>query len=222
MNPQLSYKFVKRFPVLYQNFGCDPRHSCMAWGFDCGDGWEPIIWQLSLAINEECGYEGPLGLLKSRWLLLKKRWFGRWNDFIYKLSPPVHDKIQLVKGEDNVYRQVVTEKMYPKDQWLKDLLVRILPDKSDKFESTLGHFQRLGLKGFVHHPNTGFAIDQVKEKFGTLRFYCPGNDRIYKYVHMAEELSALMCEVCGKPAELESPGGWYSTVCKEHSRTENE
>ena len=218
MNPQLSYKLVKRFPVLYQNFGCDPRHSCMAWGFDHGDGWEPIIWQLSLAINEECGYEGPKGLLKSHWLLLKKRWFERWNNFWYRLSPPVHDKTKMVRGDDNVWRHVIIEKVYPRDQWLRDLLVRILPDKTADMKSHIGHFQRLGLKGFIHFPNTGFAVDQVKEKFGTLRFYCPGNDRIYNFVHMAEELSALMCEVCGKPGKLESPNGWMSTVCKEHSK----
>jgi hypothetical protein len=218
MNKELTQRLVERFPVLYQNFYESPQNTCMCWGFDHGDGWEPIIWQLSLAIEEELGYSKT----QKWWFLFKKRIFKRWNNFIYKLSPPVHDKIQLVKGEDNVYRQVVTEKMYPRDQWLKDLFVRILPDSSDNFSSRIGSIQRLGLKCLVVHPNTGFAVDQVKEKFGTLRFYCPGNDRIYKYVHMAEELSALMCEVCGKPAKLESPSGWYSTVCKDHSRTESE
>jgi hypothetical protein len=42
--------------------------TCMCWGFDHGDGWFEIIWQLSLAIEEELGYSWP----RERWYLLKK------------------------------------------------------------------------------------------------------------------------------------------------------
>lgn len=193
MSPELSYKLVKRFPILYQNFGCDPRQSCMAWGFEHGDGWFLIIWQLSLALNEELGYETFTGKIRSRWLLFKKRFFKHWNDFIYKLSPVVHDKQKMigtgVKGDP--LRWVVVEKAKPVRPWLKK---------------------------FVRFPNTGFAVDQVKEKFGGLRYYCPGNDRIYALVGLAERLADVTCEVCGKPGKTESPGGWMSTVCKEHSK----
>jgi hypothetical protein len=191
MNQELSYKLVKRFPILYQDFGGDPRQSCMAWGFDHGDGWFLIIWQLSLAINEELGYDS---WWKPRWYLFKKRWFGRWNSLIYKLSPPVQDKTNLVKCKDNVWRHVIVEKVYPRDQWLRDLLVRFLPDKSDNFGSTLGHFQRLGVKALVRFPYTGVAVGQVKEKIGTLRFYSAGNDQIFGFIRMAERLSAATCE----------------------------
>ena len=216
MNNELTQKLVRRFPVLYQDFYESPRNTCMCWGFDHGDGWFDIIWQLSLALEDELGYSG----VQKHWLLFKKRFFKRYNNFWYKLSPPVHNKTKIVKGDDNVWRHVVVEKVYPRDQWLRNLLVKVLPERSSHMHSTIGHFQRLGLKGFVHHPNTGFSVQQVKEKFGGLRYYCPGNERIFRLIRFAEILSKQTCEVCGKPGKLESPHGWMSTVCKEHSRLE--
>ena len=58
---------------------------------------------------------------------------------------------------------------------------------------------------------------QVKEKFGTLRFYADGgNDMTDGMIWMAEALSACTCEVCGKPGKLRG-GGWVKTLCDEHA-----
>jgi hypothetical protein len=60
------------------------------------------------------------------------------------------------------------------------------------------------------------VVDQVKEKFGTLRFYYSGgDDTIDGMVRMAESMSAVMCEKCGAPAETRSPG-WVRTLCETH------
>jgi len=60
------------------------------------------------------------------------------------------------------------------------------------------------------------VVDQVKEKFGTLRFYYHGGDDIIDgMVSMAESMSAVTCEKCGKPG-YQSIGGWIVTLCKEH------
>ena len=57
---------------------------------------------------------------------------------------------------------------------------------------------------------------QVKEKFGTLRFYYQGgDDYISGLVAMAESLSGNTCETCGKPGHRTS-GGWIKTACVEH------
>ena len=43
---------------------------------------------------------------------------------------------------------------------------------------------------------------QIKEKFGTLRFYTSGgNDQIYGMIRMAESMSAVTCEQCGAPGK---------------------
>lgn len=60
------------------------------------------------------------------------------------------------------------------------------------------------------------VLDQVKEKFGTLRFYYTGgDDYIRGMVSMAEAMSGVTCEVCGKPGET-NYGGWIKTRCEEH------
>lgn len=60
------------------------------------------------------------------------------------------------------------------------------------------------------------VLDQVKEKFGTLRFYYTGgDDYISGLVTMAESMSGVTCEECGKPGTSTS-GGWIRTVCVEH------
>jgi hypothetical protein len=59
---------------------------------------------------------------------------------------------------------------------------------------------------------------QVKEKFGTLRFYYEGGDEtIHGMVSMAESMSSVMCETCGAPGELRGLI-WRYTSCEEHSR----
>ena len=60
------------------------------------------------------------------------------------------------------------------------------------------------------------TLDQVKEKFGTLRFYYSGgDDYISGLVSMAESMSGVTCETCGKPGTSTS-GGWIKTACPEH------
>lgn len=56
---------------------------------------------------------------------------------------------------------------------------------------------------------------QVKEKFGTLRFYYNGgNDYTDGIVRLAEVLSGVTCENCGQPGERRTNRGWLSTLCE--------
>jgi hypothetical protein len=64
-----------------------------------------------------------------------------------------------------------------------------------------------------------FRIDQVKEKFGTLRFYVSGADnQIFDWIIEAERKSGKTCEVCGNPGQVcvTQGGFWLKTVCEEH------
>lgn len=61
---------------------------------------------------------------------------------------------------------------------------------------------------------------QVKEKFGSLRFYYSGGDNIVKgMVRMAEAMSEVTCEECGAPGELRN-GRWIRTLCDTHATSE--
>lgn len=62
-------------------------------------------------------------------------------------------------------------------------------------------------------PN--FRVIQIKEKFGTLRFYAYGcsKDQL-DLIKVAEEASGKICEYCSQPAELWQRNIWFITVCQ--------
>lgn len=60
------------------------------------------------------------------------------------------------------------------------------------------------------------VVDQVKEKFGGLRFYYHGGDDVVDgMVRMAESWAANTCETCGEKGTLHH-GGWVRTLCDKH------
>jgi hypothetical protein len=70
----------------------------------------------------------------------------------------------------------------------------------------------------VREPVPQVVADQVKEKFGGLRFYFTGgDDKIYGMARMAESMSYRTCEECGNPGKSNSDG-WISTLCDVHRK----
>ena len=62
------------------------------------------------------------------------------------------------------------------------------------------------------------VVTQVKEKFGTLRFYYNGGDNyIDALVAMAEGMTARTCEECGNPGHR-SDNGWIRVRCDKHEK----
>lgn len=63
-------------------------------------------------------------------------------------------------------------------------------------------------------PDSWVAIDQIKEKWGTLSFYYTGgNDRIDKIVEKYEDRSEVTCERCGGEDATRRSRGWIKTLC---------
>ena len=62
------------------------------------------------------------------------------------------------------------------------------------------------------------CASQVKEKFGTLRFYMSSStEEMESWITQAEDESARTCEECGAPGELRGRS-WVYTACAEHER----
>lgn len=121
MRRELDEKLCADFPHLYRNRHADMRTTCMCWGFP-GDGWEPLIRELSEKLQAE------------------------------------------------------VDKMPPEEK-------------------------------------ESFVVEQVKEKFGTLRYYVSHyTDKINDLIQEAEEKSAVTCENCGAPGK-QYEGGWILTQC---------
>lgn len=64
------------------------------------------------------------------------------------------------------------------------------------------------------------VIEQVKEKFGSLRFYYRATERIddiiFDLVNLYEVVSAHTCVVCGDMHGVEMSKGWMSPYCRSH------
>lgn len=68
-----------------------------------------------------------------------------------------------------------------------------------------------------------YKVDQIKEKFGTLRYYVTLSegmtgddyDRINDLIYNAGKKSSVTCQDCGVPAKLETDKHWLKTICGE-------
>jgi hypothetical protein len=74
------------------------------------------------------------------------------------------------------------------------------------------------------HLISGYIVlDQVKEKFGTLRIYYTdySNDPDYVsgVIDLAERMSVHICEECGKPGKTRNNLSWIQTLCEDHYLT---
>ncbi|MET4278542.1 MULTISPECIES: hypothetical protein [unclassified Bradyrhizobium] len=75
----------------------------------------------------------------------------------------------------------------------------------------------------VRADGGSFRATQIKEKFGSLRFYYRIRDlspraaaRVQEAIDLAEARSATTCEVCGERGFLRA-GGWLATRCDAHA-----
>jgi hypothetical protein len=123
-------------------------------------------------------------------------------------------RIELMEAHPNLFHpsQAHPERVngYPAcgDGW-RDLLERAC----DRIESALAE-------------GGAFNVFQIKEKFGTLRFYWDGEvspetrSRTDEAIALAEARSACTCETCGEPGRLYQIAGWYKTACNAHADVE--
>ena len=119
----------------------------------------------------------------------------------------------LLKKYPNLYAQYYWDKSqtcmcwgFPGDGWLK--LIDNLSRRLTKLD-----------------PDGTLQAEQVKEKFGGLRFYYGGRvrtkkvaDEIRHLVNEAEEKSFHLCEECGKKGKIRNDIGWYRTLCIQHHK----
>lgn len=76
----------------------------------------------------------------------------------------------------------------------------------------------------LHALDPAVTVVQIKEKFGTLRFYlgCCGAEANYEAIYAriteAEKQSAITCEWCGAPGTLDTSKHWVITLCPDCSK----
>lgn len=64
------------------------------------------------------------------------------------------------------------------------------------------------------------VCQQMKEKFGALRFYVNGSDIVIdQLIRLAEYRTMDICQQCGSTqgVELRNPNGWLTYLCPNHA-----
>lgn len=72
------------------------------------------------------------------------------------------------------------------------------------------------IQSYIDHNEKGYQLEatQVKEKYGTLRFYTNGKpDIIHGMIWLAEHLSGYICEECGSMEGVTQTTGWIVSLC---------
>ena len=177
MKQELDEYLCKVYPKMMVNRNLHMTETCMCWGFECGDGWFPILNQLMCNIQHHID------------------WRVRQREVAIKFNEMT---TQLKAGDSTLF-----------DEDMKDVINQEYKEqrRQELIEGSLREIPELV-------PQV--TLDQVKEKFGTLRFYYSGgDDYISGLVSMAESMSGVTCETCGKPG-TSTGGGWIKTACKEH------
>lgn len=160
---------------------------------DVPKGWRPLIEALIENISWQITnpHKSKIKDTKLRRLAL------RWNDFIRaavkKITKPwdPYSVANVSKGlnksnEHKFYRLLIK---------LKSMLCINM------------------IRWHVPYNPPPVILDQVKEKFGTLRFYVTSEDDTVKgMIYLAEALSEKTCQNTGKQGSLHHRGRWYATL----------
>jgi hypothetical protein len=69
---------------------------------------------------------------------------------------------------------------------------------------------------------TDYVVVQIKEKFGSLRYYAHGtnSEEVAKLITDAEARSYLTCECCGNPGVLRDERRYVLTLCDDCNKIE--
>jgi len=100
----------------------------------------------------------------------------------------------------------------PKYKQLNDISWKLKHSKIFLFKKIGKFLCKYQPKGL---PHITFRIDQIKEKYGGLRYYYSGGDDIIDgMVNLAESLSYDICENCGTTHNVGHTRGWIYTICE--------
>jgi len=125
-------------------------------------------------------------------------------------------------------RRLVNKKLIKKYPWLKPYNVWTgktwkdynyettwADDLPNGWRKAFGDMMFEEIDEVLKRTNTTIYIEQIKEKYGQLRFYCNAHQEIQEIIDDYSKLSENICIVCGKPDVSMLDTGWISPVCKE-------
>ena len=197
MNEENTKHLFEKYPKIFANKDKSMQESCMHWGFECGDGWFEILDLMCRKIQYHV--DNP------QWISTNSaynRIKGIYNKTLWNhVFSPIGSL--FLRGVPRSYLSIEGNK-YAKKWKCYNRWQRIFMASPPKYRKP------------PFDPNRQVVANQVKEKFGTLRFYYSGGDDFVQgVVSMAESMSALTCEACGSMDKTvkPNPGSWIAIRC---------
>jgi len=201
-------KIMQKFPNLFHkdSEGNPIPADC---GISCPPGWEHLVENLCFAIDNYVKHAEICTQKHKTMFAVKMFFYGKLispiGNIIFKILDPYQ---QYKSQEDKKYKTYI-----------------ILPEISKMVKEK--HSRRLAISKKVmiffswfrpyYKWNTKkvppVRIGQIKEKFGTLRFYYDGGNSVVSGMkQFAEHLSSVTCEQTGLPGSMYKKNGWWQTL----------
>jgi hypothetical protein len=189
MKDELDSGLVKQFPKMFKERYQSMTTTCMCWGFEHGDGWYDIIKNICHLIQSHIDWSRKNRAQALRFnRALRRAIAGDSQDLEYFYAPRDY--------------QTRVKKLGVISEWSRTQMAEEIAEA--RFRPVPGACSQV-------------VVEQVKEKFGTLRFYYRGgDDYVDGVVRMGEAMTAVTCETCGAPGRQRG-GGWIVTLCDEHA-----
>lgn len=157
------------------------------------EGWHAIIEELCGAIQNH------INCTSRSELKVNNKLYYFWK-FLHDVSDKLHFILIL-----KLFKKLNTAKF--NSAWFKF---------TKKFNTKAGKYAR-----YIPKRPPEVKIDQVKEKYGDLRFYISGGDkRVEGMISFAEYLCSRTCEVSGEKGEHCVRGMWFKTLSPEVRQTD--
>jgi hypothetical protein len=182
-------------------------------GFDCPPGWQGIVETLCGVIHQrltKTQRSVPNPDLRKR--IMIKLYRGVILKIHYRLYCWL-DPYKAYRPQENFRGAwVIPPDIYAKVQTTWKY-------KMQKKLCALTYSKLAPSNQFISLPAlTNVTVAQVKEKFGSLRFYIDGGDEaVESFITMAEYASSRTCEVTGNAGSACVRGGWYKTLSPEQA-----
>jgi hypothetical protein len=188
MNQELQEKLYTDFPELFQEHKMDMSQTCMCWGLECGDGWEPIVRHMCEVLDS-----------KSAGAIRKK------NSYPYqdRLEVWLHNKCRMIERLLHIPHGTLYQARYDKYKKFKGFGV--------KFTQIKEKFGTLRVYHDVYNLYTPEEIEDV-DKEALKAAYERYSGYVNGVISLAEQFSEHTCEKDGKPGKL-STKGWWKTLC---------
>ena len=196
MNEDLEKKLYADFPVLFQEHNLDMSQTCMCWGLECGDGWEPIIRQACEILSSK------------RSGAIRKKDAYPYQD---KLEVWFHNKCRKIERLLHIPHGTLYQARYDKFKQFKGFGVKFTQVK-EKFGTLRMYYDIYNL--YTPEEVKDVSEETLKNEYARYAGYVNG------VLSFAEELSEHTCEKDGKPGVL-STKGWWKVLCEDCAKPKN-